>query len=344
MLVAGYALHADAMTEKDTVPRTLRQDALCVFALAVSFFFFFQASKHVTAWARVNPFAEDPYDAVGSLSFQLAVLLGALSCIRAYRARAATASAAEQALIARGNLLCVGGLLLTFAADGIAMARHGGMWRDSTAGQSLCAVVAIFSIGAALMLWRVWRGVEKVGLLPPPLRWIPLAVAVMISLAALAAYPEHWRESFAGALLTAAVGMPILFLPLRLLAMVVPGDTLRLTTDALDDIFAYCAGLTYALRPHTHDASRRMLSQQGMPAAARFIRRFWWSFTLVAGVAIGAFLATRELAGDRAPLRRILTVAAVYMGLEGGAVLLGAMLLSRPLQLFRRPDPMRSDR
>jgi hypothetical protein len=51
----------------------------------VSFYLFFQTSKHNPALSSVNAFADDPYDAVGSFGVQFALFTALLSLVRAFR-------------------------------------------------------------------------------------------------------------------------------------------------------------------------------------------------------------------------------------------------------------------
>lgn len=312
------------MLKTSMVPKQLRRDALHMLILAFVFLVFFGGAKHTSAWAQMNPFADDPYDAIGSFAIQLAVLLALLSCIRAYRARKYVANAAEQGVIARGNLLCAGGILLTFMADGIAMARHWSKWFESSAGQSLCFVLVMLSIWAGISLWLAWRTAAGLGLLKQHLPWWGLALTMTVTVAVIALYPEEWRQSMTGALLTVVAGMALLFVPLRALASVISVDERHIKADALDDLSALF-----------WRTERKVLTR-----LMGLIRRYWWTFTVLAGIAAGAFLASRELADGPPPSGRMLMVAAVYIGLESAAVLLEALLLSRPLRLFRRPRPI----
>src|SRR5882757_7375205 len=107
--------------------RALQRDALRMLATALVFCFFFQATKHLSAWARVNPFAEDPYDAIGSFAVQFAVFVALLSIIRVVRVGSFPLNARAQRLIARGDLLCVAAVTLTLLGDCVALARHTAM-------------------------------------------------------------------------------------------------------------------------------------------------------------------------------------------------------------------------
>jgi hypothetical protein len=135
--------------------------------------------------------------------------------------------------------------------------------------------------------------------------------------------------------------MALLFVALRIVAGVVPTDPREGDADAIDDIVRF--GRTLASRRPGFMTSEE---PSGVRQAARFatriacwLRRNRWAFTLLVGIAIGAFLGERELADGQAPnrLRQLLIVGAVFVGLESAAVLMGAALLSKPLRLLAAP-------
>ena len=65
--------------------RSFKTISFVVFLLTIFFLAVFDNSKNIPLLAVVNPFAEDPYDAVGSFGIQLAFFAAFLSLIRAFR-------------------------------------------------------------------------------------------------------------------------------------------------------------------------------------------------------------------------------------------------------------------
>ena len=63
------------------VRRSLGQLTLISFGAAVLFAGLFQATK-IEPISRISLFAEDPYDAVASIAFQIALAAGLISLIR----------------------------------------------------------------------------------------------------------------------------------------------------------------------------------------------------------------------------------------------------------------------
>jgi hypothetical protein len=90
-----------------------------VTGLAVLFYLFFTINKN-GPFRDINPFGVDPYDAVGSIAIQAALLLGWLTYGRALRLRESARQAVKVRLVLRGNALILSAVLATLAADAIA--------------------------------------------------------------------------------------------------------------------------------------------------------------------------------------------------------------------------------
>jgi hypothetical protein len=99
-----------------------RVTALIAFA-AIVFSLFFQVNKG-GPFRGINPFAEDPYDAVGSLAVQGALLIVLLTYARALRLRVDAGQAAKGRLILRGNGLVLLAVWATLVADAVAVIVH----------------------------------------------------------------------------------------------------------------------------------------------------------------------------------------------------------------------------
>ena len=102
-----------------------KRDAVFSFALALLFYGFFDASKHVRSFAQNNPFAADPYDAIGSFAVQVALFLGLLSMLRAFRPCTEDALVSGRLrLIATSRMLSAIATGLTMLADATAVIRQ----------------------------------------------------------------------------------------------------------------------------------------------------------------------------------------------------------------------------
>jgi hypothetical protein len=97
---------------------------LCLFSLgsAVSFYIFFMASKHFPFFRDAAPFLEDPYDAVGSFSVLVALLVSFLNLIRLSLLKQYKIDGRDL-FIVRGNLIVGWSILATLFADGTAILR-----------------------------------------------------------------------------------------------------------------------------------------------------------------------------------------------------------------------------
>ena len=67
------------------MPTTAKVSAWLGIGLALLFYLFFQLCQQQPELAQVNPFANDPYDAVGSFAVQFALLAAVVSLVRAMR-------------------------------------------------------------------------------------------------------------------------------------------------------------------------------------------------------------------------------------------------------------------
>jgi len=105
------------------VIRRIHRVTASIFCAAVVFYLFFQLNKG-GPFRDINPFAEDPYDAVGSFTIQAALLIGLLTFARALRLRRDSAEVSKTRLILRGNTFVLSAILVTLVADAIAEVVH----------------------------------------------------------------------------------------------------------------------------------------------------------------------------------------------------------------------------
>ena len=108
--------------EHHTRRRVHRTTALITF-VAVVYWLFFQLNKG-GPFRDINPFAEDPYDAVGSFASQGALLVGLLTYARALRLCEDPTQASKLRLILRGNSLVLLTALVALLTDAVAVLLH----------------------------------------------------------------------------------------------------------------------------------------------------------------------------------------------------------------------------
>lgn len=171
-----------------------QRNAVLILALAVVFYFFFMFTKHDPAVSAVNPFAEDPFDAVGSFGIQAAAFLALLSLVSSFWRFQAFPSGQREMFEVRTQLAAILAVLVTVAGDLVGMARSPGLWLRNAAGNELCALVGGMLFLASVLAWvvlRSWK--EKAPLTSPWKR--PLTICIGIA-AVLFLYRRHFAGAF----------------------------------------------------------------------------------------------------------------------------------------------------
>lgn len=287
--------------------------SLCVFVLAVLFYAFFMHAKHDPALSKVNVFADDPYDAVGSFGIQAAALLAILCVVREFRRRGSAAgSADEKEFLLRAQAAAILPVGVTLAADAVAMIRHPFLWFGLPAGYRLLALIGGMAIlTAAIGFWirhaaaaESWRISSRDSM---------RAVIVSIGAAlALVFYPESFRRGLIGVLFTALVGTVILFMA----------------------TWAW----TMALVPNNgRDNGGAVRVQKVSGAREGQRRKYHWVIVVLVGVLIGLFFVAGEAAeGSGIPRAKLALVISAYIGLETAGLIVGYAFLGESLGLFRR--------
>jgi hypothetical protein len=313
--------------------------------LAVLFYLFFQVSKQQPDLARVNAFANDPYDAVGSFAVQFALFVAVVSLIRALRRYSPSIPIEPQRrLLARGLVLIWLTVAMTLIADAIALIRHPSVWISQPAGHVLAAMLGITALCTGLLAWRVRSGAWTSP--PAPARKVPPVAAVAIfaaSVVILALYPEGFRDTTHGALLTVVAGAILLFVPLWALGLALspsPGPRYEDVIDDLASMYRYLQRRSMRFAQMSH-LGESVLSWPLFRVVASGLnpRRHRWNAAILLGILLGISLVLGEMLGEGGgshQIGRLAFIVAVFVSLESFAVLLGYALLARPLGLFRR--------
>jgi hypothetical protein len=110
------------MVNRAITERVYKVTALIALS-SVVFYLFFQINKN-GPFRLINPFAEDPFDAVGSFAVQGALLISLLTYARSLRLRDDPTQSVKMRLIQRGNLLVLLAILVTLFADVIVVTYH----------------------------------------------------------------------------------------------------------------------------------------------------------------------------------------------------------------------------
>ncbi len=283
-------------------------------ALGLTLFFF--AAKHQHWLARFVPFAEDPYDAVGSFSFQLALAAAAASLLRALRRYGgAGIPPAQAALVLRGSIVALLAVFITMQADALALLRHQRGWARSPLGAALAlgvGVVAAASLGSAGLLGPAARRMAS----GSRASWQVGVLTAAAAVALLAVYPESWRRSVPGAIGAVIVGMAVLFGETWGLMLSIAPPTPAGAEDLLDDLHGVFGGET------------------GAPA--RWLRASPWRVAASVAALGGGIPAATQAIGEGLPgtASRALLVLGIYAGFEALAILTAFALFRRPLALL----------
>jgi len=327
------------------MPKSFKPTVLIVLFLAVAFTVFFFVSKHNQALVHINPFADDPFDAVGSFGVQLTLFTALLSMIRVYIPHVNNEmSASQKLLVIRGCTVSVQSVAVTLAVYVVAMIRYYNEWIFAPDGRILAFMVAGMTILAAITAWRIDLLAYNAGLSSDlPSRRMAL-INCLVGILILGIYPAEWRQGPVGAVATAVLGvLLLLFLTWSLAAALSPRIDIHIE-DFLDDI----AGVDRALKAKGKTASRILDGIANIfakPPLAGLVRTFnprkhVWRFAvlvaLVAGVLLALFESLRESTLFNSG--RFAVIVAVFIGIEGAGVLLGHVLFTRYLGIFRQED------
>ncbi len=324
---------------------TLRRNAFLLALIGAAFCVFFQVSKHQPLLAGVNPFGEDPYDAIASYAVQFVLFMMLLSLLRAWRRSPEGAdSRADAAIQVRGQLMAWVAIAFALVSDLIAMARHPAIWTGKAAGYELLALTV------CLLLWVVCAVVflllsTRVLALPHFRRAsIGLLVIPAVATLVVAVYPESVRRTLPGELLTVLCGLALLFAVVRSIGTAFAAPASPAAFDLLDDLASLCLSFANKLGFSRAGAPAPMKAWHNATSHLLFgwlnPRRHRWNIVITVGILFGTFLVVQELAeGTGSPHggKRLLVIA-VYLALETAGMLTGYALLAEPLHLFRRTD------
>ncbi len=292
---------------RDPMPENFKLSALLLALLAVLFCCFFEFTKHNPVLSPVNPFADDPYDAIGSFGIQAAAVLAALSLLRAFWPYATdNISEKQKALLVRTQMMAVLAVGITLAGDAIAMARHTRLWLPSRGGHLLFELIVGMALLTAAAGIFVYRAIPDIRLQKSTNASGKAAIVSIAAILVLPLYPESLRNRLAGELFAVLVGDILLFIPLSFLAMALVPDQGEI--DFLDPLrFAWAK-----LREHQ------------------------WKLILFVGMLMGLILALAELReanGWPHLTGHIALVLGVFIALETAGLLLGYAVLRKPMGL-----------
>ena len=324
------------------MPKSFKPTVLLVLALSAVFTVFFLASRHNPIFSTVNAFAKDPYDAIGSFGYQLALFASLLSVVRVFIARGSgELSASQKLLVIRGCTVSVQAVAVTLAAEMVAMFRNPSLWVSSPRGRFFIVIIAIITWLAAFIAWRIDRLAYNAGLSSEaPARRMAM-INSLAGVAILAIYPSAWRASMTGELLTALLGMALLFLLTWSLATALSPRIDIHIEDFLDDLgtlFKWLKSKSDFLSA-VFVAVEKFFAISVMKFIVDFFnpRKHKWNFAVLTALVVGVILALVETGSENvsAGAGMLTKVIAAYVGIEAVGVLVGYGLFTRYLGIFR---------
>lgn len=279
--------------------------SLVILGVAAAFQWFFMFTKHNPVLRSIIPFGNDPYDALGSFTTIVNILLCLLLLWRSFRPmRGRESSQAQSQHLRRTQAAIPLSILVTIAAYAIAMVRHTNLWFGAPGQDKLLAVLATMLAVSAAALSMVRFSVsaptapqQRERTAPSPLIVAALFVAM------LGFYPEHLINRLSTHLLTVLLGDLFLFVPVAAFLRFLFPDP--------------------QLAPH---------EQSNSPGVGRYA----WIGAMLISLLIGVGLFVAEMTEGGAgipPIRKRLFVASVYIGLTMTGTLIALAVLGRLLGL-----------
>ena len=324
--------------------RQFKGTAFLTFVLAVLFYLFFQTSKHNAALSQVNAFAVDPYDAVGSFGVQLALFAALLSLVRAFRPyRRDTALEGQELLLLRAEYLSCLSVAVTLVADVVAMIRQPSVWIGLPAGYMLAALTGAMALLTAFVGWLIHRSTRNMRWPPAQKAWLRAIGISIVSILILALYPENWGQSMSGGLFMIFVGAAFLFVPVQAIGVAISPSPGTFFEDFIDDLTAVYRWLKAHAGPFVVFCNlfEKILSWSFVRSVLHWSnpRKHTWNIAILIGIIMGIVVTLGEMLGEGGgpqQIGRLAIVATLFISIECLAVLLGYLLLAKPLGLFRQ--------
>ena len=320
----------------------LRIAAIVSLLLTAVFIHFFNRAKRDAALAAVNPFAGDPFDAVGSFGIQLGFICATLAVIRAFRTDLKTESLSNRYTYAiRSMAVSQLAIIVTMLANAIALVRYSSQWIGTESGNDLAVITGGLFLLASLFSYYLMRLARRREVCSQnPLRQRQM-VPFLILLGLLCLYPAVWRDGTAGAILSAIAGMLVMFFSVALLSKAMFPCPDIPEKDLIDDLTGIFRDLTSraGFLPRRADMIQKRAGSPRFRGITDFFnpRLHEWNLLALIALLMGFSIAFAEIFGDGAAagFGRALLVGVVFIVLESAGVFLGYALLRRFLGIVR---------
>ena len=324
--------------------RKLKTSALLVFGLSILFYLFFDFCKHAPGIEAANPFASDPYDAVGSFGLMLAMLAALLMLVRVFRPYPQTRMPPAQLLLAlRAGAVTLLSVIVTLTSDAIGLARDMLTNGASPAAWRLADLVGGMTLLTLAVGWAFVRAARGAEVPSAPRPWVRTGIISVLVFLILNFYPLSWRDSgIPGGIFTALTGMALLFFQVWAFATAIFPVIEFAYEDVFDDLSAVFQGWKNRLGRLAAPLIW-MEKATALPPMRKFIgwfspRKHHWSLVVLVAVAMGVSLVLAETVVEGMPgnLGQLLMVICIYIGIGGTGVTLGYVLLAHFMGIFRK--------
>lgn len=316
---------------------------LLILFLAVLFIIFFFLTKQNSVFSILNPFTDDPYDAVGSFAIQLSFFTAIISLLRAFRPYNKGISQANQkVLLIRGLIISVLSVFITLITDIIAMLRYYSTWINLTGGQLLGLIVAGMTVLTLFTILLVIH-LSKEKIIVTLKRWkIPGAFFICYVLI-FSLYPSLWRQSLIGEIFTVTVGLLLSFLFIRItINPLFPLNPNVPIEDSLDDISAIYLWIknNTKFRVNLFSLFDKLLSLSVLRLFISWInpRKHKWNFVIIFALFMGILITLDQILGEEISSKsaNFILIIIIFLSFESAAVLLGYRLFAGYLRIFRQ--------
>jgi len=267
-----------------------------VAASAAVFWWTFEFAKHDPVLRSIIPFGEDPYDSVSSFAVIASTLLALVSLVRSFFPQWVGRSG-RRIYVLRAQAAVSFCILVTVAAEIVAMARHSSMWSGRPGSGELLILEAGLAVVAAvtLIMTRVEISESRASFARAAVIWSAMLLA-------LALYPERMILGTPGHLFTVVVGTVFLFAPVAM---------------------SVKAWLPVAASTTRSDLVLRKRIPRG--------RTFAVAAAIGAVVGVSAFLGEVSEGSTELAVNKMLFVASVFIGLGAVGIIIGYTFLGRLL-------------
>lgn len=281
-------------------------NAVVVSGVALFFWWAFGFAKHDPVLRTIIPFGEDPYDAVSSFGVIAAILLAFVSLTRTFFPKIVGRSG-QPIYVLRAEIAISTCVLVTIAAEAVAMARHPSLW-IAAPGRNLLLLLLAMQLGLSFATFILFRKPE----LRDPSKFMK-TLAVLLGMGILlAVYPERLILKTGSHLLTVIFGAALLFVSVSILVKVWVPDVPKSTPSR-----------KAAIRKHLRIAP--------------------YGIAILMGACIGAIACMSELReSSQIAFTRILYIGSVYTGLGSAGLLIGYISLGKLLGFVIDEPELRS--